>query len=541
MKPTIGILLFCIFFLKIEAISQTVPVGLTSLDESLRNLQLEGKLDPSYSLSSRPFFTNKVLTTDSLYKLIDSKHPIKTYRTHFYGNKGFFELLPLSFENQYNSHHPYGWNNAPMIDAKGYQTVFSTGFYASLGIVSVQFKPEAVYSANPNFDYSSQYGAPTKGPYHHFFAGESSIRINAGALSIGVSTENMWWGPGIQNSLLMSNNAPGFAHLTLNTIKPIKTSIGNFEFQLIAGKLTEDTSVLLENKDLTTFYYTQGSYSGLPGNPKSDSLSWRYVNGISISYKPKWIKNLFLGISRVAYTYHNYLGEHPGFIHTYLPVFIGLFRNDAAYSRGSLNLKQIISINGRYIFQRSHVELYAEYGANDNTYNLRDFLMSPDHAAAITMGFKKKYALRNNKWIDFNAEITQLSQPLDYLARPSSGYWYLYQGGYTNQSRVIGSGFGMGSNMQTITASIMKGFNKYGIIFQRILHDPNPAYQITLNFYGMRNQSWQDLSAGITIQKKLDKITLMASLQTVFSNNYAWKENDNPMNIHLFSTILYYW
>ncbi|MFX9097187.1 capsule assembly Wzi family protein, partial [Acinetobacter baumannii] len=87
----------------------------------------------------------------------------------------------------------------------------------------------------------------------------------------------MWWGPGSQNSLLMSNNAPGFLHLTLNTRYPIKTGIGNFEFQFISGKLTEDTSVLLENKDLTTYYYNQGTYDGGPADPKTDSLNWRYI------------------------------------------------------------------------------------------------------------------------------------------------------------------------------------------------------------------------------------------------------------------------
>ena len=36
---------------------------------------------------------------------------------------------------------------------------------------------------------------------------------------------------------MMSNNARGFPHITFNTTSPIKTSIGNFEWQLISGKL----------------------------------------------------------------------------------------------------------------------------------------------------------------------------------------------------------------------------------------------------------------------------------------------------------------
>ncbi|WP_163277304.1 capsule assembly Wzi family protein, partial [Enterobacter hormaechei] len=73
-------------------------------------------------------------------------------------------------------------------------------------------------------------------------AGQSSFRLNYKVLSVGISSENLWWGPGIYNSLLMSNNAPGFWHLTFNSRKPLKTPIGDFEWQLIGGKLVEDTS-----------------------------------------------------------------------------------------------------------------------------------------------------------------------------------------------------------------------------------------------------------------------------------------------------------
>jgi len=511
------------------------------LDEPLRTLQLQGKLDLKYSLSSRPFFTDKTLTTDSIYHLIDPNCNIKTVRKYFGNEKGVFELLPVTVESEFNSHHPYGWNHAGMIDAKGIQGFISTGFFASYGPLSIQFKPEAVYAANPNFEYSSQYGAPTKGPYYHVFAGQSSIRLNVNAISFGVSTENMWWGPGIQNSLLMSNNAPGFLHLALNTTRPIKTAIGNFEFQLIGGKLTEDTSLLLENKDFTTSYYTQGNYFGLPATPNTTAINWRYLNAITISYNPKWIKGLFLGINRVAYIYNDYIGEQEGFIHNYLPVFIGFFRGGGSYNNGSKNLKQIISIYSRYLFPRSHGEIYAEYGSNDNTENLRDFLMTPNHSIAFTVGLKKMFPLSNNKWLDFAAEITQLSQNIDYIIRPS-GYWYLYNGGYTNQSRIIGAGYGMGSNMQTVNAKFIDGFKEMGVVLQRIIHDPNPDYTgLPSVSGGSRNSRWEDLSMGINFQQTMNKIMLKAQLQAISSTNYAWIQNENPVNINGFISVIYYW
>jgi hypothetical protein len=50
------------------------------------------------------------------------------------------------------------------------------------------------------------------GPFNKAFWGQSSIRLTFGPASIGLSNENIWWGPGIRNSLIMSNNAPGFKH-----------------------------------------------------------------------------------------------------------------------------------------------------------------------------------------------------------------------------------------------------------------------------------------------------------------------------------------
>jgi hypothetical protein len=47
-------------------------------------------------------------------------------------------LLPVSWTQQYNSHHPFGWNDGVMIPAKGYQTMISAGVYAKVGPLSVR-------------------------------------------------------------------------------------------------------------------------------------------------------------------------------------------------------------------------------------------------------------------------------------------------------------------------------------------------------------------------------------------------------------------
>ena len=39
--------------------AQTIPVGITPVDELLRDLQLQGKISIDHSLTTRPFFTSK--------------------------------------------------------------------------------------------------------------------------------------------------------------------------------------------------------------------------------------------------------------------------------------------------------------------------------------------------------------------------------------------------------------------------------------------------------------------------------------------------
>ena len=66
--------------------------------------------------------------------------------------------------------------------------------------------------------------------------GQSSIRLNWKDISIGLSTENIWWGPSIRNSIMMSNHAQGLNILHLIQEDLLK-HYSKFEWQLISGRL----------------------------------------------------------------------------------------------------------------------------------------------------------------------------------------------------------------------------------------------------------------------------------------------------------------
>jgi hypothetical protein len=524
--------LFLFIAIQQPVLAQNLVVG---RDDVLRQLQLEDKLDIKNSLCARPFFTNPRITSDSIHQLLDANSPLVKRGKLIAGKYGQFEVLPLTLDNQFNSHHPYGWNLTDMIEARGWQSVVGMGIYASMGMVSVQLNPEFAYAANPNFEHNANYGAATNGTYKHLFPGQSSIRLNAGAVSVGISTESIWWGPGINNSLLMSNNAPGFLHLTLNSRRPLKTPIGSFEWQFVSGKLYEDTTVLLENKNLTTTYYNPLTYGGDGySGPYDPSKKWRYFNGITITYQPKWMPGLFLGLSRIAYAYNDSLSNgDPSFLKTYLPTVFGVFRQNYAYGlnlpSGSKRYKQMASVHLRYVFPKAHAELYGEYGWGDNQYNIRDFVLNVDHSRAFITGIRKMSPLAGKRWLDWQFEITQMSQSPSYQVR-TAGNWYGYQGGYTNQSRILGAGVGMGSDVQTATVSWVDGLTRLGIKLERLQHDPNdyPVF-------------WTDKSFSLLGQKRFNRLLLNVELQGILSNNYLWEQGNNAFNFRGVIKCAYRW
>jgi hypothetical protein len=70
------------------------------------------------------------------------------------------------------------------------------GIYARYGIVEMQLAPELVYAANISYDTSMNWGNNAGGVYNKLFPGQSSVGIRLGAMSMGVSTQNLWWVPG---------------------------------------------------------------------------------------------------------------------------------------------------------------------------------------------------------------------------------------------------------------------------------------------------------------------------------------------------------
>jgi hypothetical protein len=424
-------------------------------------------------------------------------------------------------------------NDGLMIPAKGFQTLLSAGVYAKLGPLSIQFQPEYLYAENKAYNgfaqehtdlswsnYYNVYNAidlPERfgnGPYQKATWGQSSIRLTFGPASIGVSNENLWWGPGIRNSLLMSNSAPGFKHIALNTVRPIKTPIGSFEGQLVAGRL-ENSGFLPPSKDhnnpIAPWYVPKPDY-------------WRYFNGIVLSYQPKWVPGLFLGATRAFQTYNVNLGKD---LVNYLPVILPMRKKVITdMDEELLGRDQLASLFVRWLWLKQNAELYAEYARGDHAADLRDLYLDPNHTAAFLVGMRKMVPLKRatDQFIQVNVEFTHLESVVSERegSAPSPFYvHYQVTQGYTNQGQMLGAGIGPGSNLQTLNVSWVHGLKVIGIQMERYLHN-NDLHKLTgLDFRNI----WADYITSLVGAWDYKNLVVTLKLDAIISFNYQFRYN----------------
>ncbi len=496
-----------------------IAVGYTDFDENIRDLQLLGKLPTDNSLTIRPYILPKSVTYDSLLKAID---PSIVNKGHLVHKKHFdLQLLPVNFLQKYNSHHPYGWNDGPLSFSKGYQYLVSGGVYMHWRNIHLTLRPEYFHTASDKYEIGAW--GQVNPSLNKLIFGQSNLRIDLGPIGLTAGTNNMWRGPGIISSLLMTNNAQGFQHVGLNTIRPVKTPLGGIELSIFGATLTQNATQGFENKYLRT---------------ASINKNTRYINMLTLTYSPIFLKNFYLGANRV---FHQFSRTTPStdFKKDYLPVTLPLFRN--VYQDNAEAIDQILSGFVKYTFPKEHAELYFEYGWNDGSSNARDLTLDNSHSSASVFGFRKLQYFINNRYLSIAFEATRMAQTPSYLQR-NAGNWYehgLLTEGYTNENQILGAGSGFGNNIQTLLVDWNKNWNKYGIKIQHIAH--NPIGGVNLFDSNGGAAVWDDFTYGIVIKQQYRNILFNAKIEWVHSNNYLWQENKKRENFYFFLNTIFLW
>ncbi|GGG80192.1 hypothetical protein GCM10007415_10740 [Parapedobacter pyrenivorans] len=506
--------------------AQTVPVGLPVLEDYYRQQQLLGNVDSAISFTIRPI-TAQALDRSRYLHYPDSSRTDVVWESA--DGHGHLQVLPVVWQNQLNTAYPYGWNDGPMIPARGVQTYLSAGFFAKYRWLSVQFRPELVASQNriyegyggaagPDSDwywYGNRIDLPElfgDGGYTKAFLGQSSIRLTLDPVSLGFSTENLWWGPGLRNSILMSNTAPGFNHVTLNTSKPIKTYIGSFEAQLVGGHLEKSgyPSSLL------------GDTSAHQQYARVKPEGWRYFSGITLNYQPKWVPGLFLGFIRTYNTNQKDMGRG---LRYYAPFLEAFSKNKIAVDSSSddgIPRDQMLSFHFRYMVPKANVEFYGEYAKNDHNWDSRDGMIQLDHTRAYTVGLRKLVPLHNRfgGYLQLAGEVTQIAVSNTRGVR-SAASWYIHHqvsDGYTHRGQMLGAGIGPGGNNQTVQLSWISELKQLGLMIERYVHNEDFAVHTIKD----RRRNWVDASVAAYGSWDYKQFIFNAHLQYIHAYNYQY-------------------
>ena len=475
-----------------------------------------------------------------------------------------YDILPIYFNTRLDGKRPYVGGEYGMIPARGAQSFLSIGINAKFSILHIQFQPEFVIAQNlpfPGFpetffsntiearfffwntgDSPERFGNYS---YSRAFWGQSSISLRAGAFELGAGTKNIWWGPGQWNSLIFSNNAPGFPYISLNTSKPAETFLGSFEGQVLIGRLESSNQVPTQIESLNLGYF-------YPLN--SD---WRYLNALMLSYSPKWISSLTLGYTR-TYQYYNEI--KPDDLKGWLPIFEpmakeNLFKNGNSVEYDGRAQSQQISIFGRYKMTKARAEIYFQFGRRDHAFNWREFIMNPEHARAYQFGFFKLANLSGaSKFLQIRGEITHQQESVNrYLRYDLNGglTWHTHSQirGFTNFGQPLGVGIGTGSNVQTLEVSVVEDWNKLGILFERLENNQDFYYRA----FGQQSERkpWVDWSTALLWNTSYKDLFISARLQGTYARNYQWglSETSTPefpvsqnlLSIHSQVNLIYFW
>ena len=331
-------------------------------------------------------------------------------------------------------------------------------------------------------------------------AGQSTAMVQFGGFSTGISNENQWWGPGIRNALILSNNAPGFPHWFFRTERPWRTRVGDIEARLLVGGLTE------------SHWFDTTSTNNL-----------RSLSAFAFTVRPGFEKNLVLGASRAVYATSKGWDRIAWRL---LDAFAATGRpNNRALADSTLRpggRDQIFSLFGRWVFPDDGFEAYAEWARLEFPYSFRDMLVAPNHSHGYTLGLQwARDAIRNGGRVRIQGELTTVEQSPTFRDRPQGSFYTSRKviQGYTQMGQPLAASIGPGASSQWLAADYIEPGWSVGAFAGRIRWNQDiqstygfPIYQgycihdvsVFPGARGSANSRWGYLSADVTFGNRIN-------------------------------------
>ncbi len=412
-------------------------------------------------------------------------------------------LVPVTLDVYGNTTYPHDFNDGAVWEGKGVSSLISGGAAFRSGIFSAAVAPGVAWQQNAPFsilptswtgDYrfmNPWYGlyldAPQRfgdRPFWTLSPGQSYLRLDHAGFAAGVSTENMWWGPAMRNSILMSDTAPGFPHAFAGTGRPVDIGIGRLEGQVYLGRLDRSR------------YFPDPSLA--------------YLTALLLDYEPLWVPGLYVGFGYV------------------------IVRSRIALTSGA-NTNGLFSLYGRWVFPQAGVEVYGELARDDWAADFQDLMREPDHAMGFTIGLQRVWALASH-WVRVRVEATDLAPlrpPRSWRPAPVAFYTHGDNLFYTDDGQYIGAAIGPGASAEFLGVDVLTRSGWYGGYLERIRRNED-VYLYTLGGPPARNDV--ELAAGVRHVRALGKLVLSVdlALRHRYSRNLQpGTENDARLAVEL--------
>jgi hypothetical protein len=346
-------------------------------------------------------------------------------------------------------------------------------------------------------------------PYSVFDPGESSLRFDTRLISAGISTAEQYWGPADTYPFILGNNAAGFPHVFIGTGMPWNLWIGQLQGRLVYGQLAQ------------TEYASIGT-----------GATHRLMSGLILTFQPRPIPALELGASRFFHTAWPDSGGLPwADIRLPLEGFLkGTLKNARS---GDDNANQLASLYVRWVVPHSGFELYSEFGREDHSWDLRDFVLEPDHSSTLMFGFRKAWMSTPQGMLAFRAEM--LDMRLNTLTKNRGiGAGYYVNGtlpqGHTERGQLLGADITAGSGAATVLAiDRYDGNGRWTYSWTRTLIDTYATYFAD----NIRPPNAPEVQHALTLERVrfIGHFDLRAALTGVYDLNRYFERDVLNLNI----------
>jgi hypothetical protein len=246
------------------------------------------------------------------------------------------------------------------------------------------------------------------------------LRMDLRGVAVGISSANQAWGPVAEYSVILGNNAPGFAHGFLGSSRPLNVGIGKVHGRMVWGRLE------------------QSAYTNITGTEEH-----RFMSGMVGVFTPRGIPGLEFGLGRFFHSpwpENGLSADH--FLRPVESLFkVGLGEGEKGREPNSDVDNQLASVFARWVFPRGGFEVYGEYGREDHNWDFRDFILEPDHISAYALGFRKGWMSSEGRLLGLRGEVMNAQVSHLVQVRGQSPF-YLHSDtrqGHTHRGQILGS------------------------------------------------------------------------------------------------------